>query len=110
MLQPYIESVTALSDIEDEEFARISGFCQSAEMDLHHLAGPRSVSVDLNYDYLCLCLCSAVIESGSNGCNSTLAGVKFRINFMRCSENDNFAVIAKTSGIYPNISLLSITN
>ena len=60
----YIESVTALSDIEDEEIAKTSGFCQSAEMDLHHLARPRSVSVDLKYDVLSLYLCSVAIESG----------------------------------------------
>ena len=44
MLQPYIESTTALSD---EETARISRFCQSAEMDFQRLAGPRIVSIDL---------------------------------------------------------------
>ena len=29
-------------------------FCRSAEMDFHHLAGPRNVSVDLKYDVPCL--------------------------------------------------------
>ena len=44
---------TSLSDyINDEEIARISGFCQVAEMDFHHLARPRNVSVDLKYDVL----------------------------------------------------------
>ena len=65
MLQPYIKrwqiisreshSATALSDYYyDEESARISRFCQSAEMDFQHLVGPRNVSVDLKYDVLCL--------------------------------------------------------
>ena len=55
MLQPYIESATALSDyIDDEEIARISVFCWAAEMDFHHLARPRYVSVDFKYDVLCL--------------------------------------------------------
>ena len=40
-----------------KQIARISGFYRSAEMDFHHLAGPRNVSVDLKYDVLCLCLC-----------------------------------------------------
>ena len=40
--------------IDDEEIATISGFCQAAEMDSHHLARPRNVSVDLKYDVLCL--------------------------------------------------------
>ena len=52
MLQPYIESATALSnyvdDKEPQEFP--------AEMDFQQLAGPRNVSVDLNYDILCLCM------------------------------------------------------
>ena len=50
MLQPYIESATALSDINDEEMV----YCRSAEMDFHRLAGPRNVSVNLNYDFLYL--------------------------------------------------------
>ena len=55
MLQPYIESATTLSDyIDDEEIARISEFCRSAETDFHRLARPRYVSVDLKYDILCL--------------------------------------------------------
>ena len=53
MLQPYIESATALSgDIDDEEIARISGFCRAAEMDFQLLAGPINVGVDLKYDVL----------------------------------------------------------
>ena len=36
------------------------------------------------------------------------AGVKFRINFMSCRENGNFAVLATMSGIYPKISLLPV--
>ena len=32
--------------------------------------------------------------------------MKFGLNFMSCSENVNFAIIAATSGIYPKISLL----
>ena len=53
MLQPYTESVTTLSDYytDDEEIARISGFCGVAEMDFHH---SRNVSVDLKYDVMCL--------------------------------------------------------
>ena len=52
MCQPYIESATALSDyyyIDDEEIARISGFCH-----FQSLAGPTNVTVDLKYDVLCL--------------------------------------------------------
>ena len=47
-----------------------------------------------------------------------LEGVKFGVNFMRCSENSNeivrgateccFAVIAATSGINPKILLLPV--
>ena len=45
MLQLYIESA-ALSDyVDEEEIARISGFCQAAEIDFHRLARPRNVSV-----------------------------------------------------------------
>ena len=54
MCQLYIESVTALFDYIDEEIATISVSCWSAEMDLHRLAGPRNVSLDLKYDVLCL--------------------------------------------------------
>ena len=55
MLQPYIESATALSDdIDDEEITRISVFCRAAEIDFQHIDGPRNVSVDLKYDVLCL--------------------------------------------------------
>ena len=56
MLQPYVESATALSDyyVDDEEISRISCFCRAAEMDFHHLARPRNVSVDLKYDVMCL--------------------------------------------------------
>ena len=39
---------------DDEAIARISGFCRSAEMNFHHLAEPRNVSVDLKYNVLCL--------------------------------------------------------
>ena len=55
MLQPYIESATALSDyyINDEKRKNFR-FCRTAEMDFQHLAGPRNVSVDLKYDVLCL--------------------------------------------------------
>ena len=35
-------------------------------------------------------------------------GVKFGINFMSCSENGEFAVIATMSGIYTKISLLPV--
>ena len=45
-------------------------------------------------------------------------GVKFGVNFTSCSKNGNeiargaaecyFAIIATTSGIYPNISLLPV--
>ena len=52
MCQPYIESATTPSDYE--KFAKISGFCWAAEMDFHHLAGHRVVSVHLQYDILCL--------------------------------------------------------
>ena len=40
-------------DIDDEEIARIFGFCQLAEIDFHHLAGPRNVSIVLKYEVLC---------------------------------------------------------
>ena len=40
--------------IDDEEIARISRYCWSAEMDFQCLAGPKNVSVGLNYDVLCL--------------------------------------------------------
>ena len=57
---PYIESATALSDYyNDEEIARISGFCWASEMDFQCLAGPTNVSVDLKYDvcaFECLCM------------------------------------------------------
>ena len=53
MCHPYLESATALSDIDDEEVARFSGFCLAAEMDFHCLARPTNVSVDLKYDILC---------------------------------------------------------
>ena len=46
-MQPYIESATALSDIDDEEIARKFGFCQVVEMNFHCLARPKNVSVDL---------------------------------------------------------------
>ena len=42
MLQPYTGSANLL-----EEIAKMSGFCQSAEMDFQCLAAPRIVSVDL---------------------------------------------------------------
>ena len=45
MCHPYIESA-----IDVEEIAIISGFCQAAEMDFHHLARPKNVSVNLKYD------------------------------------------------------------
>ena len=48
------EEKEILKLIDDEEIARISGNCQSEEMDFHHLAGPQNVSVDLKYDVLCL--------------------------------------------------------
>ena len=57
MCQPYIESATAPSDdyyIDDEDIERVSHFCQSVELDFQRLAGPRNVSVDLEYDVLCL--------------------------------------------------------
>ena len=55
MCQPYIESATTLSDYYYyEKIARISSFCQAAEMDYQRLAGPKNVSVDLKYDVLCL--------------------------------------------------------
>ena len=34
--------------------SKIFGFYGSAEMNFHHLAGPRNVSVDLKYDAVCL--------------------------------------------------------
>ena len=37
MLQPYIESATALSDVDNKELQEFPVFCRSAEMDLHHL-------------------------------------------------------------------------
>ena len=52
--QLYIESATLLFHYIDEEIATISVSCWSAEMDLHCLAGPRNVSLDLKYDVLCL--------------------------------------------------------
>ena len=54
MCHPNIESATVLSDVDDEEITRISFFCWAAEMDFHHLARLRNVSVDLKYDVLCL--------------------------------------------------------
>ena len=47
MLQPYIESATALYDVDDEEIASIPGFCRVAEMDFHCLTRSRNVNVDL---------------------------------------------------------------
>ena len=59
--------------IDDEEIARIAGFCQAAEMDFHHLARPRNVSIDLIF-CACECLCSVYpLESEFPtrfGCNS----------------------------------------
>ena len=53
-----LESATALADyyyyIDDEEIARISGFCWAAERHFQSLAGPKNVSIDLKYDDLCL--------------------------------------------------------
>ena len=41
--------------IDDEEIATISSwFLSGSEMDSHHIARPRNVSVDLKYDVLCL--------------------------------------------------------
>ena len=40
--------------IDDEEIARISVFCRTAEMDFYYFARPRNMSVDLKYDVLCL--------------------------------------------------------
>ena len=54
MLQPYIESATALSDIDGKEITRTSLFCWVAEKDFHHLARPRNITLDLKYDVLCL--------------------------------------------------------
>ena len=51
MCQPYIESATAISDIDDEEIARI---CRAAKINFHRLARTRNMSVDLKYDVLCL--------------------------------------------------------
>ena len=51
MCHPYIESATALSDI-----IMITFFCRAAKMNFMLLAGPRNVSVDLNYEVLCLCM------------------------------------------------------
>ena len=42
MLQPYTDSANLL-----EKIAKISGFCQSADMDFQCLAATRIVSVDL---------------------------------------------------------------
>ena len=45
--------------IDDEQIARVSRFCWSAEIYFQRLAGPRNVCVYLNYDfYACECLCS----------------------------------------------------
>ena len=52
MCHPNIECATALSEYNMMKKTRISGFCRSAEMDFHCLAGPRNVSVDLKYDVL----------------------------------------------------------
>ena len=55
MCQTYIESATALIDnIDDEEIARICGFCRAAERHFQSLAGPTNESLDLKYDVLCL--------------------------------------------------------
>ena len=51
---PTLHRECALSDIDDEEIARITGFCLAAERHFLSLAGPRNVSVDLKYDILCL--------------------------------------------------------
>ena len=53
MLQPYIESATALSDYYNEKIARIFSFCGAAEMDFQFIGGPRNVNIDLKYDVLC---------------------------------------------------------
>ena len=48
MLQSYTDSANLLSYCYyDEEIAKISSFCQSAEKDIQCLAAPRNVSVDL---------------------------------------------------------------
>ena len=49
MLQPYIESVTALSDDID-----VQEFCRTADVDFQHFDGPRNMSVALKSDVLCL--------------------------------------------------------
>ena len=48
MCQPYIEDTTVLADyIDDEEIARISWFCQAAEIDFQSLAGPTNMSIQV---------------------------------------------------------------
>ena len=57
MCHPYIEIAPTLSNyysIDDEEIARISSFCWSAEIEFHHLDGPKNLTFDLKYDVLCL--------------------------------------------------------
>ena len=43
MCQTYIESATTLSDVNDEEIVRISGFCRASEKDFYRLVRPRNV-------------------------------------------------------------------
>ena len=50
-----VTTTTTTIVIDNEGIARISTFCWSAEMDFHHLVGPRNVSVDsvfLGYTHL----------------------------------------------------------
>ena len=48
-------SATALSDYE--ELQEFPVFCRSAERHFQSLAGPRNVSVDLNYDVVLVSVC-----------------------------------------------------
>ena len=50
LLREWHSLTTTLSDVGDEETARISVFCQVAVRYFHHLGGLRNVSVDLKYD------------------------------------------------------------
>ena len=75
MCQPYIESATALFYYIHEEITTISVSCWSADVDLHCLAEPRNVSLDLKYDVLCLKVFVRVYTYWrSNGLNFFLVG------------------------------------
>ena len=72
MLQPYIESVTALSDDID-----VQEFCRTADVDFQHFDGPRNMSVALKSDVLCLWVFVYGIPAWvgrSNGLNFVIVG------------------------------------